>query len=150
MRNTQRIICLVITFIAGAVSFTSAQRGAEESPKPGQFVGKWSGTWDGAGSGGGFELTLEQVKDAPLTGKVAVTGEPAYTATLKSVTFDGKKMKASYDFTPDEAAEVLLAASFDGNKATGTWTLRAKAGEAEVASGSWTVTRVGAVREPPK
>jgi hypothetical protein len=87
------------------------------------------------------------VKDGPLTGKVSVTGEPEYQATLKTLAFDGKKMTAKYDFPADESAEVLLAATFDGNKATGTWTLRAKAGESEVASGTWTVTRVAAVRE---
>ena len=107
----------------------------------GAVDGKWSGTWDGAGSGGGFELALEQLKDAPLTGKVAVTGEPEYTATLKSVAFEGKKMKATYDFPADPSAEVLLAASFEGNKASGTWTLRVKADGTEVASGNWTVTR---------
>ena len=50
-------------------------------------------------------------------------------------------MSAKYDFPADESAEVVLAASFDGNKATGTWSLRAKAGDGEVASGTWTVTR---------
>ena len=150
MRKTQSIWCVLFIVIAGAASFTSAQRGAEESSKPEQFAGKWSGTWDGAGSGGGFELTLEQEKDGPLTGRVAVTGEPEYKATFKALSFDGKKMKAKYDFPPDEGAEVLLTASFDGNKATGTWSLRAKAGDTEVASGTWTVTRAGAVREPPR
>jgi hypothetical protein len=136
-----------IAFIVGAVCMPNAQRGAEESPRPEKFLGTWSGTWDGAGSGGGFELTLQRVKDAllgtdaPLTGKVAVTGEPEYTATLKALTFDGRKMKARYDFPADEAAEVLLAATFGETKATGTWTLRAKADQAEIASGSWTVTR---------
>jgi hypothetical protein len=141
MRKTQWIFCLLCALITGAVPFASAQRGADESPKPEQFAGKWSGTWDGAGSGGGFELNLEQVKDAPLSGKVAVTGEPEYTVTFKTLAFDGKKMKASYDFPADQAAEVVLAASFEGNKASGTWTLRVKADGAEVASGSWTVTR---------
>lgn len=140
MRKTQWISCL-FAFLAGAVAFTSAQRGADESPKPDQFAGKWPGTWDGAGSGGGFELTLEQVKDGPLTGKVAVTGEPEYKVTFKALSFDGKKMSATYDFPADESAEVVLASSFEGNKATGTWSLRAKAGEGEVASGTWTVTR---------
>jgi hypothetical protein len=150
MRKVQWSVWLVFVFIAGTAAFTTAQGGAEEAPKPEQLTGKWSGTWDGAGSGGGFELTLEQIKDGPLTGKVAVTGEPEYTAALKTLAFDGRKMKASYDFPADEAAAVLLAAAIEGDKATGTWTLRAKAGEAQVASGSWTVTRVGAVREPPK
>jgi hypothetical protein len=141
MRKTAWIWCVLFIVIAGAVSATSAQRGAEAPSKPEQFAGTWSGTWDGAGSGGGFELTIEQGKEGALTGKVAVTGEPEYKAAFKSLSFDGKKMNAKYDFPADESAEVVLAASFDGNKATGTWSLRAKAGDGEVASGTWTVTR---------
>jgi hypothetical protein len=141
MRKTEWIWCVLFIVIAGAVSSTSAQRGAEAPSKPEPFTGTWSGTWDGAGSGGGFELTIEQGKEGALTGKVAVTGEPEYKAAFKALSFDGKKMSAKYDFPADESAEVVLAASFDGNKATGTWSLRAKAGDGEVASGTWTVTR---------
>ena len=126
------ILCVLL--VACAVSLVSAQ-------KPESFVGTWSGTWDGAGSGGGFELTLEQPKDGPMTGTVSVTGEPAYKATLRSLAFDGRKMTAKYDFTPDDSAEVVLAASFEGNKATGTWSLQAKTTDAQVANGTWTVTR---------
>ena len=50
-------------------------------------------------------------------------------------------MSASYDFTPDPAAEVMLAATFDGKKATGTWLVREKANGNEVAKGTWTVTK---------
>jgi hypothetical protein len=139
MRNTPWIWCLL--FVAVAVGLASAQRGAEPPPKPEQYVGTWPGTWEGAGSGGGFELTIEQAKDGPLTGKVAVTGEPTYNVTLKSIAFDGKKMTGKYDVPEDESAEVLLAATFDGEKATGTWSLQAKSGGTEVASGTWTVAR---------
>ena len=131
--------CVVL--VLSAVIAASAQGGTDTAPKPEQLAGVWSGTWDGAGSGGGFELTLEQPKDGPMTGKVAVTGEPTYKATLKTLAFDGKKMTGKYDFTPDDSAEVVLAATFEGHKATGTWSLRAKAGGAEVASGGWTVTK---------
>ncbi len=149
MRKTPSIWC--VAFIVGAVSVTAAeyaeradtitQRGAEAPPKPESLVGTWSGTWDGAGSGGGFELTFEQAKDNPVTGKVSVTGEPAYKAVLKTLSFDGKKMSAKYDFTPDDSAEVTLAATFEGNKATGTWSLAAKGTDNPLASGTWTVTR---------
>jgi hypothetical protein len=120
---------------------SAAQRGAE-GPSAGEaFVGTWTGTWDAAGSGGGFELTLEKAKDGPVTGKVSVTGEPTYKATFTALSFDGKKMSAKYDFTPDPGGEVLLDASFDGNTAKGTWSLREKANGNEVATGGWTVTR---------
>src|SRR5262245_34246107 len=63
------------------------------------YIGTWSGSWDGAGSGG-FELTLEKGKDASLTGRVSVTGEPTYKATIRTLSFDGPKMTAIYDFPP--------------------------------------------------
>ena len=141
MRNTPWIWCVL--FVVGAVCLTTAQRGPEAAPKPEQFVGTWSASWEGAGSGGGFEVTLEQAKekDGPVTGKVSVTGEPTYKATFKSLAFDGKKMTARYDFPADESAEVVLAGTFEDKTATGTWSLRAKAGGDEVVSGTWTVTR---------
>ena len=111
--------------------------GAQESSA---YVGTWSGSWDGAGSGG-FELTLEKGKDGALTGRVSVTGEPTYKATLRTVSFDGAKMTATYDFPPDDSLEVLLVATFDGNKASGTWSARGKNGGNELVSGTWTVTK---------
>ena len=72
MQKTRWIWCVL--FIVTAISFAAAQD-AGGSAKTESFAGTWSGTWEGAGSGGGFELTLEQPKNGPLTGKVAVTGE---------------------------------------------------------------------------
>jgi hypothetical protein len=125
--------------ILGAVC-SAAQRGVE-GLKPGEeFLGIWTGTWDGAGTGG-FELTLEKDKDGAIGGRVSVTGEPTYKATLKTLTFDGRKMTASYDFPPDPGGEVRLATTFEGNAAKGTWSLREKATGNEVATGGWTVTK---------
>jgi hypothetical protein len=126
-------------FIFGAMC-SAAQRGSESGAAGEQFLGTWAGTWDRAGSGG-FELTLEKGKDGAMTGKVSVTGEPTYKATFNALSFDGKKMSAKYDFPPDAGGEVVLAASFDGKTATGTWSLREKASGNEVATGTWTVTR---------
>lgn len=138
MRKSETICCTLLLLLA--VCIPRAQE-KPEAPASADRIGTWTGTWEGAGSSGGFELTLEQVKDVPLTGRVAVTGEPAYKAVFKSLSFDGKKLTASYDFPPDEAAEVSLAATADGNKLTGTWALVAKGDKTEVASGSWTVTK---------
>jgi hypothetical protein len=117
---------------------------AQGSQQPGeQYVGTWSGTWEGAGSSGGFELTLEKDKDKKdaIGGRVSVTGEPAYQATLKTVAFEGQKMTASYDFTPEPSAEVRLACTFEGNAATGTWSVFEKASGNEVLSGTWSVKK---------
>ena len=119
-----------------ATSLASSQASAADQP-----LGTWSGSWDGAGSGGGFELTLERDKDAAIRGSVSVTGEPTYKATLKSVAFDGRKMTAKYDFPPDDAAEVVVGAVFDGDNVTGTWSLREKASGNEVVSGAWKATK---------
>jgi hypothetical protein len=137
----RRVAIWTLLLLAGAAGSAGAQRGADAAPKPESYAGTWTGTWDGAGSGGGFDLTLEQPKEGPMIGKVSVTGEPAYKATLKSLAFDGKKMTGKYDFPADESAEVTLIATFEGNKATGTWSLAAKGAGAEVAGGTWTVAR---------
>ena len=127
-------------FLFSGICF-AAQRGTEKSSSGEEFVGVWSGTWEGAGGSGGFELTLEKGTDG-VAGKVSVTGEPTYKATFKALSFDGKKMNAKYYFPPNAAeAEVWLATTFDGNKANGTWSLRAKANDTEAAAGTWSVTK---------
>jgi hypothetical protein len=131
-------LCLLVV---GAIGL-AAQRGAEGSAGGESLAGTWTGTWDSASSGsGGFELTLEKGKDGAMTGRVSVTGEPTYKATFASLSFDGARMNAKYDFPPSPEIEVLLAATFDGNKAAGTWTAREKANGNEVTSGTWKVTR---------
>jgi hypothetical protein len=130
---------VLIAALLGPAASMAAQQGGVAGPE--QYAGVWTGSWDGAGSGGGFELTLEKPKDGPMIGRVSVTGEPTYKATLKTLSFDGPKMTAKYDFTPDEAAEVALTATFDGKTATGAWSLIEKASGNEVASGGWKVAR---------
>jgi hypothetical protein len=120
---------------------SAAPGGAQGSSAAEPFLGTWSGTWDGAGSSGGFELTLEKDKDGAIGGRVSVTGEPAYKATLAEVAFDGAKMSARYDFPPDPGGEVRLTATFDASTAKGTWSLREKASGNEVAAGNWSVTK---------
>jgi hypothetical protein len=132
--------CVWLWLVIFGAMCSAAQRGAEGPSTGEQFVGTWTGTWDGAGSGG-FELTLEKDKDGAVSGRVSVTGEPTYKAAFKALSFDGKKMNAKYDFPPDTGGEVTLAALFDGNTASGTWSLREKASNNEVATGSWTVTK---------
>ena len=126
-------------FAAGA----SAQRGGDTGSGADRFIGTWSGRWDsnGGGPGGGFDLTIEKAPDKTLAGRVSVTGEPTYKATLKKLSFDGDKMAGAYDFTPDERGEVILAATFEGNTAKGTWSLRSKADGTEASTGTWTVTK---------
>lgn len=119
----------------------AAQSAPDVKSNGDQYVGTWSGRWDSAESGGGFELTLEKGQDHALAGRVSVTGEPTYKATLKKLSFDGNKMTGAYDFTPNDQAEVILSAAFEGNTAKGTWSLRAKADGSEVAAGTWNVTK---------
>lgn len=130
-------ICLLLLSAAGI----ARQRGADGTAPGEPLVGTWTGTWEGAIGAGGFELTLEKAKDGSIGGGVSVTGEPTYKATLSTVSFDGPKMTAKYDFPPDENIAVVLEAKFDGNTATGTWAAREKANGGEVASGTWTVSR---------
>ena len=130
----RRIVQMSLWLVLLAVTCAAAQRTDED------LLGTWSGTWEGAGSGG-FELTLEKSKDGPMTGRVSVTGEPTYKATFTTLTIDGRKMSATYDFPPDEGAEVVLAATFDDKKADGTWQVREKANGNVAFRGTWTVTK---------
>lgn len=132
--------CIWICILAFGAVGSAARQGGDPAPRGEQYVGTWTGTWDGAGTGG-FELTLEKPKDSALTGRVSVTGEPTYKATLKTVSFDGNKMTAKYDFPPDERAEVVVALTFDDKTAKGTWVLIEKASSAEVAKGNLTLSR---------
>ncbi len=50
-------------------------------------------------------------------------------------------MTAKYDFPPDENIAVVLEATFEGKSAKGTWAAREKANGADLATGTWTVTR---------
>lgn len=132
----------LLLFLFAGISL-AAQRGPEKSSSGEEFVGVWSGSWQATGSsGGGFELTLEKNKDSRVVGKVSVTGEPTYKASFKTLSFDGNKLNAKYDFPPSASdAEVWLTATFDGSKADGTWSLRVKADGSEVAAGTWSVAK---------
>jgi hypothetical protein len=132
--------CVGLLLIACSLTFANVPARATQASTGDEYAGKWAGTWDGSGSGE-FELTLEKGTDA-LTGKVAVMTEQGnYAADLKGLSFSGKTMSASYDFPLDPSAEVVIAATFDGGKAKGTWSLRPKGQTTELAGGSWTVTK---------
>ena len=140
MRNGQFLWLVVFVFF-GVQSRLGRELGQPTNGE--QYVGTYSGTWDGAGTGN-FELTLEKIKDGGVTGKVAVTTDGGnYTADLKALSFEGKKMNAKYDFPldPSASSEVVLVADIDGNTIKGTWSLRPKGQETEAAKGTWTVTK---------
>jgi hypothetical protein len=130
------LLCLALL----AASASAGQKGAEGASSGEPFLGTWSGNWEGAGGSGGFELVLEKVKDGSIGGRVSVTGEPTYKATLESVSFEGPKMTARYKFPPDENIRIVLVSTFEGNTAKGTWT-GLEAGGGELASGTWTVKK---------
>ena len=90
---------------------------------------------------GGLELTIEAGKDGAFSGRVSVTGEPTYEAVFTSLTFDGPKMTATYDFPPDNSILIKFAGDFESAKASGTWAAVTKAGGDEVAAGTWTATK---------
>ena len=125
--------CVAVLMLS--VAWTAAHQASDD------LAGTWAGTWSATGSaGGGFELTLEN-KNGAMAGNVSVSGEPTYKATLKTVKVDGKKLTATYDFTPDDRAEVLLDGTVDGKTFKGTWTLRSKADATAVATGGFTLTK---------
>ncbi len=107
-----------------------------------QYAGAWNGTWEGDGAGGRFDLTLAAGSDGKLSGGVSV-GQDAgdYTAQFSTVSIEGNKLKAKYDFPPDTQGEIVLTATFDGKNATGTWSLNPKGQEASMATGTWKVAK---------
>lgn len=131
-----RVGSLVVITVCALALLHAGQAAPERA-----FTGTWSGTWEGEGQSGGFELILEMPADGQLGGRVAVTGEPAYTAQLRTAAFENARLTARYDFPPEEAAEVVLTATFADNEAKGLWSLRVKASGEEVAGGMWTVKR---------
>jgi hypothetical protein len=139
MRYLWQVCLLVVVAVCGSVSTAHVRAGQSSTGE--KYAGTWAGAWDGAGSGE-FELTLEKSKEGPVTGKVAVTTDGGnYNAVLKAVSFDGSKMTAKYDFPLDPSSEVTVAATFEDRTAKGTWSLRPKGQDAEIAGGTWTVTR---------
>ena len=141
MRNGRLSWLLVFVFL-GVSGVGSAAR---QSTNGEQYAGTYSGTWDGSGTGN-FELTLEKDKDkeSGVKGRVTVTTDGGnYSADFKTLSFDDKKMNAKYDFPldPSASSEVVLAATVEGSIVKGTWTLRPKGQETEVAKGTWTVTK---------
>ncbi len=136
MRKSLFVCVCLLAFVA-----TLTGQGGAEKPAGEQYIGTWTGTWDGAGAGGGIEVTFDKDTKGAMTGKVSVTGDPTYHAAFRTLSFESAKMTAKYDFPPDESTEVILAATFDGNKATGTWSARPKGSETEIVAGTWTVTK---------
>lgn len=106
-----------------------------------QFLGTWSGTWEGGGAGGSLVLTIAKSGGA-LGGKVDVgqdTGD--YSSTFSSASFDGSKFTARYDYTPDPQAEIVLEGAFQGDAASGTWTMVQKGGSDAFSAGNWSVKK---------
>jgi hypothetical protein len=107
-----------------------------------QYTGKWAGTWEGAGGAGRFDLTLEVGSDGKLNGGVSVGSDTGdYTAKFASFTLVDNKLTAKYDYPPEPMAEIVLAATFENGKATGTWVMQAKGQDQAVANGTWTVKK---------
>lgn len=105
------------------------------------FVGSWNGTWEGGGTGR-FDLTIEHGGDGQPAGGVSVgTDQGDYTAKFKELSFDGSTMKARYEFPLDTQADIMVAGTFNGGAAEGTWSLVAKGGDQAFAGGSWKVAK---------
>ena len=130
-----------VLMLAVAWMVTAALTDARQASGGEQYAGMWTGTYDGSGTGQ-FEMTLDKGQDGTMTGKVNVTTDGGnYAADLKSVTFEGAKMTARYDFPLDPSAEVVMTTTFEGTSGKGTWSLRAKGQTDEIASGGITIKK---------
>ncbi len=137
MRNV--FILCVLTLMFSTVGY-----GQPDSKRAGDsYLGNWTGTWTSSEGGSGeLEVSIEKTKDGVAGGKLTASGgESAHSAVFKSVTFDGTKMQAKYDYPLGEGGEVTLDATLDGPAVNGTWMLRPPGGTTDVARGTWTATK---------
>ena len=134
----RKSLTIWLCLLAFGAWLSAAQQGGDQAA---DRTGTWTGTWEGAGSTGGFELTLEKPKDGGLGGKVSVTGDPAYQATLKTAAIEGNRFTATYDFPIAEGAEVSITCTFDGTTCKGTWVVREKATGNAAVDGTWSVAK---------
>jgi hypothetical protein len=119
--------------LLGAVAFAQSDISA--------FVGTWNGTWEGGGTGR-FDLTIEKGSDGEPTGGVSVgTDQGDYTAKFKQLSFDGQNMKARYEFPLDSQADIVVAGTFNGGAAEGTWSMVPKDGDQSFVAGTWKVAK---------
>jgi hypothetical protein len=135
----QLVIGLVLLAFGGLVQ---AQGEAKRAQVPDEYVGLWAGSWGmtaDATDGGSFEMTIEKDKDGAPAGKMTVSGgEGTHSAVFKSLSFDGNKMSASYDYPLGDGGEIVLEATFEKGAGTGTWSLhpqRQAAGSLRTAPG---------------
>jgi hypothetical protein len=131
------VMCKLLTAatlaLIGAVALAQADISA--------FVGTWAGSWEGGGTGR-FDLTIEKGSDGQPTGGVSVgTDQGDYTAKFKQLSFEGQNMKARYEFPLDSQADVVVAGTFNGGAAEGTWSLVPKDGDQVFAGGGWKVAK---------
>jgi hypothetical protein len=137
----KRLLARVAVLTIGVISLVAsaaAQGGSGDADAAKKYYGTWAGMWQGEGQSGGFDLTLEPGKDGKPGGFVSVTGEPTYKAPLKTLSFDGAKMIATYDFPPDPSVTVNLGATFEGDAAKGTWSIQSPSLSV---SGTWNVKK---------
>ena len=136
-RSWWGVIATAAALASGAMMLMPVAQSADND----QYVGTWSGTWEGGGTGR-FDLTIERDASGALSGGVSVgTDQGDYTAKFKELSFDGQNMKARYEFPLDSQADVMVAGSFNGGAAEGTWSLVAKGGDQSFAGGTWKVAR---------
>ena len=137
------VIGLMLLAIGGVVH-------AQSEPKRGEvadeYLGTWAGSWGmsaDASDGGSIEMTIEKDKEGAPAGKVTVSGgEGAHNAVFTSLSFEGSKMKGTYDYPVGDGGEIALEGTFDKGAGTGTWVMHPKGQAAEVAAqGTWKVTK---------
>jgi hypothetical protein len=129
----RKLLTAATLALIGAVALAQADISA--------FVGTWAGSWEGGGTGR-FDLTIEKGSDGQPTGGVSVgTDQGDYTAKFKQLSFEGQNMKARYEFPLDSQADVVVAGTFNGSAAEGTWSLVPKDGDQVFAGGGWKVAK---------
>ncbi len=139
MRNGL-ILCVMALMFSGVGSGQGNSKQGADS-----YFGTWAGTWASSSEDGGtgeIEVTLEKGKDGAPAGKIKASGgESGHSAAFKTLTFDGNKMTAKYDYPLGDGGEIVLEAALEATTAKGTWKLTPPGQTAEAARGTWTAAK---------
>jgi hypothetical protein len=138
MTDVQRIrnVVLIVGFVM-AVTLALASVSASSD----RFVGQWTGTYVGDDTGQ-LTITLSRDADGRPTGGISAARDQGgrYELPFKSVSFDGDRMTAKYDWP--EGGEVTHEGTFGEDEAEGTWSFADPSGT--TAGGTWKVSRKAA------
>lgn len=141
------LILLLTLGVGSAAALRAQTTQPQPQPQPQQPAPteskKIGGTWAGAYEGdstGKFEMSFSTTADGKETGALKVTPDDGegYSVDLKTLSFDGSKMTATYTM-PQGGDEIMMEGMLDEASLSGKWAF-GLAGNPS-ATGTWKATK---------